>query len=294
MTNSDLKGIYSALLSSINEDGSLNEAGLRQIIRHNIDKMKIDGLYVGGSSGENFLMDTDMKKKIFDIAKDEVGNQVKLIAQVGGTNVYESMDLAQYATNLGYDAISAVTPFYYQYSFEEIKEYYQMIVDSCDNRLLIYSVPSLTGVNINVGDFKELFKIKNIIGVKFTAPDFFLLERLRKACPDVLIFSGFDEMLLPAVVNGVDGAIGSTFNVNGKNARKIFDLAKSNKIEEARKTQHETNDLIEAILENGLYPTLKELLKLEGVNAGFNRRPMASADHSQVENAKTIYKNLLK
>lgn len=59
----DLKGIFSALLVSFNEDGTINEKGLRQIIRHNIDKMKVDGLYVGGSTGENFMLSTEEKKK---------------------------------------------------------------------------------------------------------------------------------------------------------------------------------------------------------------------------------------
>lgn len=294
MAHEDLKGLHSALLISVNEDGTLNEDGLREIVRHNIDTMKVDGLYVGGSTGENFLIDTDMKKRIFDIVKDEAKDEVTLFAQIGGTNVYESIELAKYATDLGYDAISAVTPFYYPYSFKEIKEYYEMIVNSVDNRLIIYSIPTLTGVEMSIDNFKELFALKNVMGVKFTAADFFLLERLRKACPNELILSGFDEMLLPAIVSGVDGAIGSTFNVNGIKARAIIEKAKENKIEEARQLQHETNDLIEAILNNGLYPTIKEILKLYGADAGFSRRPMASATAEQKERAKEIYETYLK
>ena len=78
----NLKGIFSALLVSFNKDGSINEKGLRQIIRYNIDKMKVDGLYVGGSTGENFMLSTAEKKEIFRIAKDEAKDQVALIAQV--------------------------------------------------------------------------------------------------------------------------------------------------------------------------------------------------------------------
>ncbi|MEF9918883.1 MAG: N-acetylneuraminate lyase, partial [Eubacterium sp.] len=175
-----MKGIYSALLVSFDEQGNINEQGVREIVRHNIDKMKIDGLYVGGSTGENFMLTTDQKKKIFDIAKDEAGDAVKLIAQVGSINVYESIELAKYVTDLGYDAISAVTPFYYKFSFEEIKDYYNMIIDSVDNKLIIYSIPFLTGVDMSVEQFGELFENPKIIGVKFTAADFFLLERMRK------------------------------------------------------------------------------------------------------------------
>lgn len=292
--NSDMKGIYSALLGAFNEDGSVNEAGLREIIRHNIDKMKIDGLYVGGSTGENFMLSTEQKKQIFSIAKDEVKDSVKLIAQVGSINVYESVELAKYATQLGYDAISAVTPFYYKFSFEEIKDYYNTIIDSVDNRLIIYSIPFLTGVDMSVEQFGELFQNEKIIGVKFTAADFYLLERLRKAYPEHLIFAGFDEMMLSAAVLDVDGAIGSTFNVNGIRARQIFQLAREGKIEEARQIQHVTNDLISAILANGLYPTIKELLKLQGVHAGFCHKPMASANAAQQARAKEIFETYLK
>ncbi|MEG0377441.1 MAG: dihydrodipicolinate synthase family protein, partial [Eubacterium sp.] len=122
-----MKGIYSALLVSFDEQGNVNEQGLREIVRHNIDKMKVDGLYVGGSTGENFMLTTDQKKQVFEIAKDEAGSAVTLIAQVGSINVYESIELAHYVTDLGYNAISAVTPFYYKFSFEEIKDYYTMI-----------------------------------------------------------------------------------------------------------------------------------------------------------------------
>lgn len=293
MKNAELKGIYSALLASFDEEGNISEKGIREIIRHNIDKMKVDGLYVGGSTGENFMLSTEEKKEIFKIAKDEVKNQVKLIAQVGSVNVKESVELAKYVTDLGYDALSAVTPFYYKFSFAEIKEYYETIINSVNNKLIIYSIPFLTGVNMSVEQFGELFANEKIIGVKFTAADFFLLERMRKAFPDKLIYAGFDEMMLPATVLGIDGAIGSTFNVNGIRAREIFELANSGKIEEARNIQHVTNDLISDILANGLYPTIKEILEAEGIHAGYCRRPMASSTPEQKTKAIEIYTKYL-
>lgn len=294
MKKEDLKGIFSALLTSFDENGNINEDGVRQIVRHNIDKMKVDGLYVGGSTGENFLISTEEKKKIFKIAKDEAKNDIKLIAQVGSLNIHESIELAKYVTELGYDVISAVTPFYYKFSFEEIKDYYNTIINSVDNYLIIYSIPFLTGVNISVEQFGELFENEKIIGVKFTAADFYLLERLRKAYPNHLIYAGFDEMMLPATVLNVDGAIGSTFNVNGIRARKIFELAQQGKIDEAFKIQNITNDLITEILGNGLYQTIKYLLQLQGVDAGYCKKPMSIITEGQKEKAKEMYEKYLK
>ena len=294
MKKQELKGIFSALLTSFDEKGNINENGVRQIIRHNIDKMKVDGLYVGGSTGENFLISTEEKKRIFKIAKEEAKDHIKLIAQVGSLNINESIELAKYVTDLGYDAISAVTPFYYKFSFEEIKDYYNTIINSVDNYLIIYSIPFLTGVNISVEQFGELFENERIIGVKFTAADFYLLERLRKSYPEHLIFAGFDEMMLPATVLNVDGAIGSTFNVNGIRARQIFELAKQGKIDEAFKIQNITNDLITDILGNGLYSTLKYLLQLQGMDAGYCKKPMSVITEGQKEKAKIMYEKYLK
>lgn len=285
----NVKGIFSALLVSFNQDGSINEKGLREIIRYNIDKMKVDGLYVGGSTGENFMLSTVEKKEIFRIAKDEVKDDVTLIAQVGSVNLHEAIELGKYATELGYDCLSAVTPFYYKFSFAEIKHYYDTIIAETGNNMIVYSIPFLTGVNIGVEQFGELYKNPKILGVKFTAGDFYLLERLKKAYPNHLIWAGFDEMMLSAAALGVDGAIGSTFNVNGIRARQIFELTQAGKLNEALAIQHVTNDLIEGILANGLYLTLKELLKLNGVDAGYCREPMtAQATEKQLAVAKEL------
>ncbi|MFR5266616.1 N-acetylneuraminate lyase [Clostridium sp.] len=283
-----MKGIYTALLVSFDKEGNLNEKGLREIIRHNIDKCKIDGLYVGGSTGENFMLSTEEKKRIFEIAMDEAKGQVKLIAQVGSVNLKEAVELAKFATDLGYDSLSAVTPFYYKFDFSEIKNYYETIINSVDNKMIIYSIPFLTGVNMSLDQFGELFKNDKIIGVKFTAADFYLLERMRKTFPDKLIYAGFDEMMLPATVLGVDGAIGSTFNVNGKRAKEIFEAARCGDIEKARKIQHITNDFITDVLENGLYQTLKGLLQEQGVDAGYCRQPMKAPTDTMSKRIKEI------
>ena len=285
-----MKGIYSALLVSFDENGNINEKGLRQIVRHNVDVCKVDGLYVGGSTGENFMLSTEEKKRVFEIAKDEAKNDVKLIAQVGSINLNEAVDLAKFATDLGYDCLSAVTPFYYKFDFSEIKNYYETIINSVDNNMIIYSIPFLTGVNMSLEQFAELFENDKIIGVKFTAADFYLLERMRKEFPDKLIYAGFDEMLLPATVLGVDGAIGSTFNVNGDRAKKIFNLAKEGNVKEALEIQHITNDFITDVLSNGLYQTLKLILTEQGVDAGYCKQPMKLSTQKMKDNASKINK----
>lgn len=251
------KGLYAALLVPFDEHGEVKEDGLKQIAKNAIETEGLDGLYVNGSSGENFLLSKEQKKQVFKVAKEAVNDDVTMIAQVGSLDLNEAIELGKYATELGYDAISAVTPFYYPFTFEEIKDYYFELIEATQNNLIIYAIPDLTGVNISIEQFAELFNHEQVIGVKYTAPNFFLLERIRKAFPDKLILSGFDEMLVQAAISGVDGAIGSTYNVNGKRARQIFEKAQSGQIDEAYQIQHDTNDIIETVLSMGIYSTLK-------------------------------------
>lgn len=274
MMDERFKGLYAALLVPFDEQGQVLEEGLKQIARNAIETEGKDGLYVNGSSGENFLISKEQKKQIFKIAKEAVSDDVKLIAQIGALDMNEAIELGKYATELGYDAISAVTPFYYPFSFEEIKEYYFKLIEETQNNFIIYANPGSTGVNITNEQFDELFTHDKIIGVKYTAPDFFLLERLRHTYPDKLIFSGFDEMLIQAAVTGVDGAIGSTYNVNGKRARQIFELVQQGQVQEALRIQNETNDIISTVLELGIYPALKEILGSRGIESGMPKRPL--------------------
>lgn len=274
MMDERFKGLYAALLVPFDEQGQVLEEGLKQIARNAIETEGMDGLYVNGSSGENFLISKEQKKQIFKIAKEAVSDDVKLIAQIGAPDMNEAIELGKYATELGYDAISAVTPFYYPFSFDEIKEYYFKLIEETQNNFIIYANPGSTGVNITNEQFDELFTHDKIIGVKYTAPDFFLLERLRHTYPDKLIFSGFDEMLIQAAVTGVDGAIGSTYNVNGKRARQIFELVQQGQVQEALRIQNETNDIISTVLELGIYPALKEILGSRGIESGMPKRPL--------------------
>ena len=287
----DLKGIYSALLIPFDEKGEVKEEGLRQVIEHNLNVCGVDGLYVNGSSGENFLLNTAQKKQIFKFVKEVVGDRAKLIAQVGSLDLNEAVELAKYATELGYDSLSAVTPFYYPLSFKEIKDYYETIINATDNSMILYYIPFLTGVKISLDQLAELLDNEKVIGVKYTAADFYQLERFRRRFPDKLIWSGFDEMLVQAAISGVDGAIGSTYNVNGKTSKKIFELAKEGKVEEAYELQHKANDVIEKVLELGLYQTLKEILKVKGIDAGYCKKPMKVFDPEKLPEVEKLVKD---
>lgn len=283
-----MKGIFTALITPFHQDGKINEEGLRQVVRYNIDKMGVHGLYVGGSTGENFLLSKENKKDIFRVVKEEAKDQVKLIAQVGSLNIEEAVELGKYATEWGYDALSSVTPYYYKFSFQEIKNYYAKLIRETGNSMMIYSIPVLTGVNFNLEEFDQILNLPKVIGVKFTDADFVKLERLKRLYPDKTFLFGFDEIMLAGCVFNADGAIGSTYNVMGDKAVAIYNLIQEEKLKEAREIQSTMNQIIEVMIQHGVYQSIKEILMLKGINGGYMKFPFSELKEEAREDVKRI------
>ncbi len=192
--------------------------------------------------------------------------------------------------SLNYDALSSVTPFYYKFSFSEIKAYYERIINESYGDMIIYFIPSLTGTNISLDEFSYLFENPKVLGVKFTSPDFFTLERIKRRFKDKLLFSGFDEMTLGALAMGADGSIGSTFNLIGDKVVKLYNLFNEGKINKARHIQGEINDFIEEALKGDIYKVLKAILKLKGVNSYDMKFPFSPITKEIEDLGLEIYK----
>ena len=268
-----LRGIMPALLTPFDTEGRLDEDGLVRLTDFVI-RNGSEGLYVNGSTGESFLCDVSVRERILSTAAEAADGRVPLIAQVGSLVAEESRKLIETAGRLGYDYISAVTPFYYRFSFEEVLAYYRRLTEA-GMPLVIYMIPALTGLNLDMTQIERLFDLPNIAGMKFTSGDIFLLERLRKRFPDKVLLFGYDEMLLSGAMLGSDGAIGSTFNITSPLANRIWRAVAEGRTEDARTAQTMLNDFISVGLEAGLYPFLKEVLRLWGVPAGVCRPPFA-------------------
>ena len=283
-----MNGIYSALLGVFNSAGEVNEDGIRALVRHNIDKNGIDGLYVNGTTGETFLMSMNMRKQVLRTVANEAKDQVRLIAHVGGICLDDVYELSSYAADLGYDAISAVTPFYYKFTPDELRLYYTKIAEQSALPLIAYYIPSLSGVTMDTDTICNIIDTPNVSGLKFTSNDFFTLERLRSARPEKLIFSGFDEMLLPMAVLGTNGSIGPTYNIIGHWAKKLYNLVKSGDLESARVVQKHMNYVVSEVNDHGVYGTMKATLQLLGLPAGNTKAPMAPISFRQKEAARRI------
>ncbi|WP_096437204.1 N-acetylneuraminate lyase [Alteribacter populi] len=283
-----MKKIITALLTPFDEKGQLNESGLRQLVRYNIDEMKVDGLYIGGSTGESFLMNEATKRDVFQIVKDEAKDHVMLIAQIGSLDIDEAIRLGKECKELGYDALSAITPYYYKFSFEEIKNYYERLTRETNHSMLIYSNPAFTGAQFTIEQYGELLAIDHVMGVKYTDVDLAKLSKLKSAYSDKVFYSGSDDMVFQFAESGADGAIGSTYNIIGLEAKKIYKLLEEKELEQAHQMQLQMNDIIDTLLELGVYQTIKHVLKEKGIEAGFMKFPFKELNQREKELATTL------
>ena len=286
-----LKGILPALMTAFKDDAD-RSLDCGKIKKHcaNLADSGVNGLYVGGSSGEMVLMSVAERKALLEAVMEAVeGRNMTVIAHVGTMSTVDTLDLARHAESVGADALSSVTPLYYKYSVREVMYYYQRIAAETALPVIIYNIPALTGLTLNKDQLGELLSIPNVGGMKFTASDFFQLERLRTDFPDKIFYNGSDEMLLSGLAAGADGGIGTTYNFMPEKIVRIYNEFKAGNFTEALKVQSEANRIIERILKHGVLPSSKYLMKLRGMEYGSCREPFmpltaeAVADLSAVQ-----------
>ena len=153
--------------------------------------------------------------------------------------------------------------------------------------LIIYNFPAITQA-FSVAELSKLLQHRNIIGVKHTSTDLFALERLRRHCPDALIYNGYDEMFLGGLSMGASGAIGTTYNLMGDLFVAIAQAYGQAHVEEALNLQRMANVMIEALIEVGVIPGCKMALEMMGVPVGLARLPfrrLSREDRTRLETA---------
>lgn len=265
------KGIFTALLTPFDKNYKVNEKELEKLVKFNIEK-GVTGFYVGGSTAEAFLLSTDERKQIMDVVKSVAPNHT-LIAHIGSINEIEARELGKHAQKLSYDLVSSVAPFYYKFSFNEIKNYYFRLAEASQLPMLVYHFPAFSGVNMGVSEMSEFLSDDRFIGIKYTSNDFFTLEQCKTNFPDKIVYNGFDEMFLAGLSMGADGGIGSTYNFMADKFVQIQSLFKNNNITKAQQIQKEANRMITILCRIGVMQAEKEVLNQLGFDFGNCRPP---------------------
>ncbi|WES68978.1 N-acetylneuraminate lyase [Superficieibacter sp. HKU1] len=289
-----LRGVMSALLTPFDAQQQIDKASLRRLVRFNIEQ-GIDGLYVGGSTGEAFVQSLAEREEVLEIVAEEGKGEITLIAHVGCVSTAESQQLASAAKRYGFDAVSAVTPFYYPFSFDEHCEHYRAIIDSADGLpMVVYNIPALSGVKLTLDQIKTLVTLPGVGALKQTSGDLFQMEQIRRAHPDLVLYNGYDEIFASGLLAGADGGIGSTYNIMGWRYQGIVQALEEGDIAKAQQLQRECNKVIDLLIKVGVFRGLKTVLHyMDVVSVPLCRKPFAPVEEKYLPELKTLAQQLM-
>lgn len=269
------KGVIPAVLSVFDRDENLDEAGTRQFIRHLLS-YDIGGLYLTGSTGETFLMDSAERMRQLEIVMEEVGDRVPVVVHVGAMSTRASVALAKHAEQLGAAGISSVPPFYFKYNADQIFGFYRDVAQSTGLPMIVYNIP-LAGM-MTVEQIVRLSELENVKGVKYTGTALYEVTQIRDGCkPGFQIYGGCDELGSSNIALGVDGIIGSFYNVIPDLYLKIWNAVKASELLAAAELQRKAVHIImEGIQSGSMMACMKVWLRGAGVPAGYARRPFTN------------------
>jgi N-acetylneuraminate lyase len=258
-------GIIPAVLTPFDAEGRFDAGAFERLLAR-LYAAGVHGVYLCGSTGEGMLQPVEQRKAVTEAALRYSPKDKQLIVHVGANTTAEALELARHAAGAGANMISSLPPLVGNYSFAEIKAYYQQLAAASKLPLLVYYFPEVAPAVKTADQILELAAIENVVGLKFTEYDLYTMLRLKQrgAC----IFYGRDEMLSAGLLLGADGGIGSFYNVIPGLFLELWELARSGAWAEVKDLQQLINDFITITLRYPLFPALKAILGWTGIDCG--------------------------
>lgn len=268
-----MEGLYVAAIVPYDRRGRIDDGMVRTLIERNLDEGAA-GFFVEGSSGECFLLSPEERIHLFEVFA-EYKNRCTLFAHVGSLGTEEAVRYAKAAKQMGYQRVAATPPTYFGYSTRAIAFYYDDIASAIGEGVYYYNIPMNTHRMLDLGDAdtRAMFSSGSIAGVKHTNLDLYEMDRLRAINTDLKLFGGFENLMIAFLTMGCDGFIGSTFNFTLPHFTAIMNAFESGDLETARTLQIRANNMMEVIMREGLFPSIKHVLNSRGLTVGDVRRP---------------------
>ena len=270
------EGIIPAFYACYDENGAVSVEGVRALTRYFIEK-GVQGLYVGGSSGECIYQSVAERKLVLENVMAEAKGKLTVIAHVACNNTADSQELARHAESLGVDAIASIPPIYFKLPPYAIAKYWNDMSAAAPNTdFIIYNIPQLAGVSLSVPLLKEMLKNPRVIGVKNSSMPTQDIQMW--ADEGAIVFNGPDEQLISGLVMGATGGIGGTYGAMPQLYVELYRCVKAGEMEKALKIQNDCCRIIYKMCSahGNMYGVIKEILRInEGVDCGSVRLPLA-------------------
>lgn len=277
-------GVGTALVTPMNADGSVNFDRLAHLVDEQIEG-GVDALVICGTTGEKSTLNYKEHILVIQTAVDRCCGRVPIVAGTGSNDTVYSVELCKDAISCGADALLMVTPYYNKTSQAGLVAHYNYIADRVDKPIILYNVPSRTGVNIQPATYQKLSKHPNIVAVKEANGDISSVALTKFLCGDQLdIYSGNDDQVVPILSLGGIGVISVLSNIlPGKVHEMCMDYLEG-RTDKSSRAQLFYTPLINALFSDVNPIPIKEAMNRMGMNIGPCRLPLVEMSESQKEN----------
>jgi dihydrodipicolinate synthase len=284
-----MKGIIPAMVTPLTKEQRINEEATRQLVNHLIDS-GVHGIFILGTNGEFYLLSNEEKVEFAKIVIDEVNGRVPVMVGTGANSTEESIELSKKMEEIGADALSVITPFFIAPTQEELILHFKKIAEATSLPILMYNIPSRSGVNLEAETVAELAKVKNIVAVKDSSGDFENIEKYINATKgeDFSVFAGTDSLILKTLMAGGKGAVAATANMLPDIVVSIYDNWLNGDIEKAEEAQNKLQPLRDTFKYGTLPSVLKKAVELYSVPVGPPKFPATEPKGEMLEKVKEM------
>lgn len=246
---------------------------------------KTDAIVVCGTTGEAATMTEEERYDLIKYTVEKIDGKIPVIAGTGSNNTWAAADFSKKVSEIkGLDGLLVVTPYYNKATKEGLYLHFKTIADNSDLPIILYTVPSRTNVSIDIETVEKLSRIKNIVGIKDASGDLDYTAALAKALPkDFGIYSGNDNLTLPMLALGIDGAISVFANIMPRENHDIYEALKNGNFDKARDLHLKYFDLIKALFTEVNPVPVKACASLMGLCQNELRLPLTRANEKTME-----------
>jgi len=207
------KGSFVAMVTPFTESGKVDEKGINELVEFHI-KNGTDGIVPCGTTGESPTLSHEEHKRVVEITINAVAGRIPVIAGTGSNSTWEALDLTSHAKEAGADGALIVVPYYNKPTQKGLYLHYKEIADNVDIPIIVYNVPSRTGVNLLPETLAKLAELKNIVAVKEASGNLEQMAQIVELCGDkITLLSGDDKLILPVLSIGGKGVISVVANI---------------------------------------------------------------------------------
>jgi len=266
--------VYGTAISTPFDESGINFEEFKKLVEFQIIQ-GTDAIIVCGTTGESATMSTNEKEDLIKFTVDIVDKRVPVIAGTGSNNTANSIELSKYAESVGADGLLLVTPYYNKTTQQGLIAHYSAIADAVNLPIILYNVPSRTGINILPETYAKLSKINNIVAVKEASGDISQVAKIAQLCGDNLnIYSGNDDQVIPILSLGGLGVISVLSNIYPKFVHNMVINYLNGKHNAALAAQLNSLELINTLFSEVNPIPVKEALNILGFNFGNPRLPL--------------------